>query len=324
MKPHLCIFLLANVALISGCTKGSSEGEEAGPAPAARVRVGLGEISAGDIDVTVTATGKTGALRQEKVLSPVAGKVIVLRALEGTRVRKGDVLAVILTRESQAAISGAEALLRGAKTDAQKSEAERMLRLAENSQSRVDVHAQFDGVVSNRAVNQGELVAENAELLTVLDLSTVYFNADVPLRNLTQVHPGDRTIVEFQSLPGARFHAIVDAISPQTDVQSQTVKARLRFTRQEPRTIAVLRTEMNGTAHIITGVHRNVLLVPKTALLRNDEMNSYSVVTITPDSIARIVEVGIGTSTDSTVEVSSRALKAGMPVVVEGNYALPD
>ena len=81
---------------------------------------------------------------------------------------------------------------------------------------------------------------------------------------------------------------------------------------------------MNGVARIVTGRHAGVLIVPKPALLRNDETDAYTVVVATADSLARIVQVGVGSRTDSTAEVSARGLLPGMRVVVEGNYALAD
>jgi multidrug efflux pump subunit AcrA (membrane-fusion protein) len=75
---------------------------------------------------------------------------------------------------------------------------------------------------------------------------------------------------------------------------------------------------------IVTGTHRNVLLVPKNALLRDDETNTCSVVTVTPDSLARAVAVVAGASTGDVVEVAAPELRQGVRVVVEGNYALPD
>ena len=118
-------------------------------------------------------------MRKEKSYAPIAGRVVALNALEGTEVQKGDVLAIIQTKESEATILGAESMLKSAVTAEQKSEAEHTLELARSTQSSVNVCAKFDGVVSTRSVSEGELVAENAELFTIVDLSTIDFLADV-------------------------------------------------------------------------------------------------------------------------------------------------
>jgi multidrug efflux pump subunit AcrA (membrane-fusion protein) len=66
------------------------------------------------------------------------------------------------------------------------------------------------------------------------------------------------------------------------------------------------------------------LFVPKAALLRNDEDNSYSVVMVTIDSLAKLIPVVVGTSDEHSAEIRSEQLRAGMMVVTEGNYALTD
>jgi membrane fusion protein (multidrug efflux system) len=215
-------------------------------------------------------------------------------------------------------------MLKSAATAEQKSEAEHTLELARSTQSSINICAKFDGVVSTRSVSEGELVAENAELFTIVDLSTIDFLADVPLRDVSSVQRGERASVSFQSVPAKRFPAIVDAINPQTDIQSQTVKVRLQFSTLNTSFLSLLRTEMIGTAQITTGIRRHALFIPKAALLRNDEDNSYSIVMVTADSLAKIIPVVVGMSDDTSAEIRGNQVRTGMMVVTEGNYALTD
>jgi membrane fusion protein, multidrug efflux system len=318
------ILLLSSARSIEGCRQKHEEGEGGPSVAKAIVPVKAGTVTERDAVVFVEAIGKTDALRKEKSYAPITGRILALRALEGSEVTKGDILATIQTKESEATILGAESMLKSAVTAEQKSEAERILQLARSTQSSVNVYAKFDGFVSTRSVSEGELVAENAELLTVIDLSTIDFLADVPLRDVASIQRGEHATVSFQSIPSTVFPAIVDAINPQTDIQSQTVKVRLSFLTMKNSLLSLLRTEMIGTAQITTGVRRHALFIPKTALLRNDEDNSYSVVMITADSLAKIVPVIAGITDGSSAEIRSEQLRAGMMIVTEGNYALTD
>jgi multidrug efflux pump subunit AcrA (membrane-fusion protein) len=81
---------------------------------------------------------------------------------------------------------------------------------------------------------------------------------------------------------------------------------------------------MIGTARIVTGLHKGVFIVPKSAVLRNDETNAYSIVTFTADSLACSLPVEIMGMTDSTVAITNHGLKDGMSIITEGNYALAD
>jgi multidrug efflux pump subunit AcrA (membrane-fusion protein) len=318
------VLILSTSIFMNGCRQKQSEDEGSPSSAKAVVTVKVGAVSERDAAAIVEAMGKTDALRKEKSYAPIAGRIVALKALEGTAVTKGDVLAIIQTKESEATILGAESMLKSAATAEQKSEAEHTLVLARSTQNSISVFAKFDGVVSTRSVSEGELVAENAELFTVVDLTTIDFLADVPLRDVSSVQHGEQASVRFQSLPDKQFPALVDAINPQTDIQSQTVKVRLRFSTLNNSVLSLLRTDMIGTAQITTGVRRHALFVPKAALLRNDEDNSYSVVALTVDSLAKIIPVVLGTSNDHVAEIRSEQLRAGMTVVIEGNYALTD
>jgi len=319
--PLLCAIPL--IAGLAGCTKHHADEDEGGTAVTPVVSVRTAPVVRGDIDVVVTATGTTDAVRKEKIVAPIGGVLIALKVLEGTPVRRGDVVAIIQPKETRAAITGAETLLREATNDRDRAEARRAMELARRGANNLEVRASTDAVVASRSVTEGEVVAEGADLMTLVDLGTLDFIADVPLLDVEKVHAGQKGGIIFQSLPGRRFDAVVEAVSPRSDAQSQTVRVRLAFAAlgAERR---LLRTDMGGVASIVTGVHSGVLIVPKEAVLRNDETNACTIVIVTPDSLARVVPAEVGTRTDSTAEVSGSGLAPGVPVVVEGNYSLTD
>jgi RND family efflux transporter MFP subunit len=321
-NSFLVLSLISATLLIQSCKKTAQDDEEGQP-PKARVVVSAERVRTGDVAVTVDVTGRTDALRKEKVLAPVAGWVASIKALEGTSFTSGEVMIVIRPKEAEAAITGAEALLRNAQTETQKAEAQRALTLAQASQSGIEVRAKLNSIVATRSVMEGELVAENAELFTLIDLSTVNFIADVPLQLLPKIRIHQQASVRLESMQKKDYDATVEAINPQTDVQSQTVKVRLKFSALPSSERFALKTDIMGTVRIITAVHRQALIIPRTALLRDDENETYSVVLVNSDSLAHIAPITIGVLTDSTAEITSGVTK-GMTVITRGNYALPD
>lgn len=312
--------VLVFIIIMSGCGPKQDNNQ---PSSQAVVAVKAAEIILGNIDVVVTATGKTEALRTIKVFSPVAGRIISMKVLAGTYVNPGDVLATIQTKESYAAVSGAEVLVHSATTPQEKEDARRALELARSTRSIVTVRSRFGGVVSVRNVSEGELVAENVELLTLLDLSTLVFAADVMLRDLPAIHAGQSAIVRFPSLPDIQFKASVDAINPQSNLQSQTIQARLRFV-ESPAKLKMVKVDMAGAASIVVSTHKNILVVPRAALLRNDETGSNTIVVLGTDSLSKTISVQVGAVSDSMVEISAPDLRPGLKIVTEGNYALGD
>jgi RND family efflux transporter MFP subunit len=289
------------------------------------VAVKVATVEVGSVERSFGATGRVGAQRQEKVYAPVSGTLLRLDAVEGESVSRGAVVATIRTKESQAQINGARTLLASARTPEEKAEAERTLRLAVATDNAATVRAPIGGIVTTRSAGQGELVAEGAELFSILDPSTLVFMANVPLAMVASARPGTPCRVRLDALPDQELAAVIAATSPQSDAQSQTVPARLRFVSLPSSIARLLKTDMAGTASIITGRHAGALLVPKRAVLRNDETGTSSVVIVGADSLAHIVEVEPGPARDSTtMAVSGDGLAPGMRVIVEGHYALAD
>lgn len=324
MKTFLITLLFALSFIVVSCAKKTASEEDEGGNVKATVAVKTISLHRGEMATVVESVGKVDALRKQKLFSPVAGKVTSLTALEGAAVAAGEVLAVIQTKESQSAIAGAEVLLRSSKSPEQKAEAQKALDLAKSSESSVAIRASFSGTVSTRSISEGEFVSENAELFTVIDFSTLVFVADVPARDLPSLSVGQHAAISLQTLTGKGLQASVEAINPQTDFTSQTLKVRLKFTGPASSLMKLLKTDMIGTARIVTGLHRGVFIVPKSAVLRNDETNAYSVVTFNADSLALSLPVDIAGMTDSTVAITNHGLKEGMSIISEGNYALAD
>ena len=324
MKTFLITLLFALSFIVASCAKKTASEEDEGGNVKATVAVKTISLHRGEMATVVESVGKVDALRKQKLFSPVAGKVTSLTALEGAAVAAGEVLAVIQTKESQSAIAGAEVLLRSSKSPEQKAEAQKALDLAKSSESSVAIRASFSGTVSTRSISEGEFVSENAELFTVIDFSTLVFVADVPARELPSLSVGQHAAISLQTLTGKGLQASVEAINPQTDFTSQTLKVRLKFTGPASSLMKLLKTDMIGTARIVTGLHKGVFIVPKSAVLRNDETNTYSVVTFNADSLALSLPVDIAGMTDSTVAITNHGLKEGMSIISEGNYALAD
>jgi len=317
------LLITLTIAFISCSRKAASEEEEGGNVKAT-VAVKTTILHKGEMETVIESVGKVDVLRKQKLFSPVAGRVTALTAFEGATVTAGEILAVIQTRESQAAITGAEALLRSASSPEQKAEAQKTLELAKSSENSVAIRSSFSGTVATRAISEGEFVSENAELFTVIDFSTLMFIADVPAANLPSLAVGQHAYISLQSLTGKALQGSVEAINPQTDLASQTLKVRLKFSASSAGLIRLLKTDMMGSARIVTGVQRGVFVVPKSSVLRNDETNAFSVVTFNVDSLAISVPVAITGMNDTDIAITNHGLKEGMSIITEGNYALGD
>ena len=89
VQPFMCCSIIAASLLIAGCRSKGNDNDEEKPAPKALVTVKIDVVKEHDAAITVSAVGKTDALRREKLCSPIAGKIVSLKVYEGSEVKQG-------------------------------------------------------------------------------------------------------------------------------------------------------------------------------------------------------------------------------------------
>ncbi len=125
---------------------------------------------------------------------------------------------------AKAALTAAEANLSVAQ--AQKTEAERLkselqtsLAKAERDLSFTRIVAPFDGVVANRAVQQGDYVQPGSRLLALVPTSTVYAEANFKETQLARMKPGQTATITVDALSGREIKGVVESLAPASGSQ---------------------------------------------------------------------------------------------------------
>lgn len=314
MKFLIPIACLAGVFI--GCSK-----EPASDFPAAvRVAVKTAVIHTGQIEETVAATGATILRREAQLRSPISGILAEFKFFNGDKLNVGEIVARVRTKESQASLAGAEELVRSAKTDKQREESRKALTLAQAAANTIYIRAPFDGILSSKSKSEMEVISEGDQIATLIDPSSIIFLADVPSSSLRRIRRGQHVQIRFGTKPGKVFHGIVHRIEPLVNPNDQTARVQVAFSPSDPD----LEGSLFGEATIVTGKRPNVLVVPVSALLKDDENNTASIMIVGTDSIAYKVIVTAGIKQDSVVEVSSPIISAGNFVIVQGHYGLSD
>src|SRR5262249_46360360 len=122
------------VLLCAACSrKKAAEASAPEPAPteAAGAPVRVAAPSRRNLTELLSAPGRTAAMAQLKVRAPFSGTLVELKVADGDFVHRGDALGTIVSRESEAALSGAREMAREAKSVAEKADADRAVALAE-------------------------------------------------------------------------------------------------------------------------------------------------------------------------------------------------
>ncbi len=313
-KSIAAIFVLA--AFISGCSNDAKET----PTPPVVVQVKVDYVRTGNIEQTVTATGQTSVQKVFQITSPLTGVIVKFKYYNGDIVNKGDEICLIRTKESQAAITGAELLLRNAVTSQQKSQAVSALMSARKNSNEIKITAPFTGILTKKIKNEGEVVVEGEQIGALINDASIIFIANVPAASISKIKKGEKVKLKFATREGKEFTGSIKTIEPSVNAADQTIPVQIQFDGRNK----IFEDALFGEASIFTNILSNQLIVPIKAILHNDEENTNSVYLVNSDSIAYSVSVEVIQRGDSTAAISSPSIKKGMPVIVEGSYGLPD
>lgn len=178
------------------------------------------------------------------------------------------------------------------------------------------IRSPIEGVVVEKSIMPGELLsAGDTQCFTVADLSRVWVMAQIFDADLDSVRVGDSAEVESGS--GAKILAgKVDNVSAEVDPNTQSVLARVVV--ENPGDF--LKKQMYVGVRIRSGEARDALLVPVTAVLRDDENLPFVYVVAADGSYARRpVDLGYR---DGDRMVIASGLNVGDKVVVDGSIFL--
>lgn len=191
-------------------------------------------------------------------------------------------------------------------------ELERAKLSMEEAQRRVDelsVRAPVDGFIGTLNVQDRMVVAANAPLMTLVDLSKLEVEIEVPETYVADLGIGMNAEV---TLPSGTATGKLSALSP--EVVKNMVLARVRFEGEQPKG---LRQSQRVTARLLIEEKPNVLTVARGSFVES-EGGRYAYVV--DNGIATRTPIRLGATSLAAVEILS-GLKQGDKIVVSGTDA---
>ncbi len=178
----------------------------------------------------------------------------------------------------------------------------------------VSIASPIAGVVVDRHISVGQAVTQGNELMTVMNLSSVIIEAQLPESHATRVQAGQRLTARLPGLPDRPFEGRVESVGNTVDPAKRTVSVRARITNAG----AILKHEMAVEVRIATGVRKEALLVPVTAIVEDEGIK---VVYVKEDNKYERRPVTVGTINYQFAEILS-GVEEGEEVVTAGAYQL--
>lgn len=303
-------------------------------------------------------TGSVTTRRLSRLSPEVAGLVARLHVDEGDEVRQGDALLELdrviaeIDRDSAAArVKEAQARLKEAVR--QKNEAAQLVakkhipptrhdaalaavevdtaaleRLKKELQrqeeiiARHTIHAPFDGVITQKMVEQGEWVKIDTPLFELTEIGRLRVNVPVPQFYFDDVQLGTPVRLAFDAYPGRSFPAEVTMKVPMSNETARTFPVRIDLDNSDrliaPGMSARVLFQLGNAAS------EQALLLSQDALVRKPD-GSELVWVIRPDGEgmkASQVAVSTGRAYRENIEITAGDVQAGDRVVVRGNEIL--
>jgi RND family efflux transporter MFP subunit len=332
---------------LAGCR---GEPEETGATAAeAVVTVGPENVAVAELSELRSGPAVSGSLEPRQsatIRAEVSGSVLRTHAEEGARVKRGALLAELddtavrdafLSARSQ--VRSAESALELARRNAERAgrlaqagalperdlesarwnatnaegalaDAKARLAAATEDLENTRVRAPFDGVVSERQADAGDVVQVGAALFTVVDPGSLRLEASVPADQLGRLRPG--TPVEFHVNGIDRgFTGTIERINPVVDPTTRQVRIYVRI----PNVGQALAAGLYAEGRVATDTKRAVA-VPVTAVdhrgttpllhvLEGGRVSEVQVRLGVRDEAAELVEVLAGAARGDTVLLGS-------------------
>lgn len=285
-----------------------------------------------------------------RVYPIVSGSVSKVNASLGDYVKKGEILATILSTDislyqkdyavAKANYEIAEGnLVRSTElykagmlsskeyAEAQKdfsnafsefNEKKQVLELYGGSEKDLDamfrVVAPRSGYIVERNINEGTQIRnDNAmNIFTISDLETVWVWANVHESDMARVKEGDFVTVRTIAYPDMEFKGTIKKIGTMLDPQSRVIRVRTELVNKE----GLLKPEMFANVMITPQNLVKVLSVPTAAVVL--ENNNYYVMKETGHNTFEKIQIRTGKNYDHSTEILA-GLKAGDRIISEGS-----
>jgi len=303
------------------------------------VPVKVVQLVPGELRVIVNAT-TTSTVKSEYEVTLSAqrtGKVVSLPVREGDRVNAGRLIAKLdLTEEavqSESVLAQSRATYAEAEKNLKRSEdlftggmiaqqdldaAQKAFEVARSQYdaSRDDVQvkkdysvvrAPFDGVVSKKYAEQGELLLPGKQIVTIVDPERIYVLATIDEVDVGRLQLGQPVSITVDAFPGEKFDGTVRRISPIVSggkLETRTADVWVYFTRKDDR----LKPGMSADVEILIATLQKVLSVPSQAIIEREGKKQVYVTEAKEaraggTTTARIRPVEIGTSNWISTEI---------------------
>ncbi|KAF0237815.1 MAG: membrane fusion [Prolixibacteraceae bacterium] len=273
-----------------------------------------------------------------------SGKVVGIYFEEGTRVKKGDLLAKINDRPLQAQLLKLKAQIKLSEekefrqrqllesdaisresydqvaTELQSLQADIMLIEARISET--EMRAPFDGIVGLRMISEGAFATTQTKIVRLVKISPLKIEFSIPERYAGEVTPGFPIKFAIDGI-SKEFDAVVYAVDPKIDINTRTIVVRALYPNKNEElkpgryaSVTTLLSQIENAVSIPTEAVIPEMEGEKVFIYRNGKAEQVRVVTgLRTESHIQIKE-GLNFG-DTLLTTAILQLRQGLPVQLD-------
>jgi membrane fusion protein, multidrug efflux system len=311
-------------------------------------------VAIADIAETVSGVGSVEAIRDVRVASETAGRVLKVYVDVGAVVKEGQPLIQVDAELKEAGADQARAQMLAARTNLEKSKKDyertqklfatgdvadielegyrlgyesaeaqykgaiAALRVAERQVSDSRIKAPVAGVVATRKTEVGEMVAPGMEIANIVDISSLKVKLSIAEEDIMKLRVGQPATLSIDSRPGERYVGKIHTVGAKSETpngHTYPVEVVMQNRGQNQPKVG-----MFARVEIQVGLAKGALAIRKESLV-DDGANP--TVFVAKEGVARLRSVKLGLRGQDLIEVVS-GLSKGELVISFGQKALKE
>ena len=297
----IVIIMVTLVAVYLACSNGSDGHENA-------AKYKEFTVERGTFRVAVTASGVVKPIDRIEIKSKASGEIVDLPVEQGDEVLKGDLIARLDQKDERTAVAQAQADLDIAQAELNQAQriydrrnelfdrqliseeewnqielsrtvargklvqATTVLDRAEERLSESVVRAPIDGVILQKYVEKGQIIASGVSnvgggtpIVDIADMSSVYIEAGIDEIDIGKIGVGQAADVIAEAYPQMHFTGRVVRIAPEARIEQNVTLFDVIV--EVENTEGKLKSGMNASIEITIVEKNNILLIPAIALM---------------------------------------------------------
>jgi hypothetical protein len=286
------IFIIIAVGLVS-CTNHIPEKQ----IRQAKAQVRTTRIEQGQLSDYLSFSGKTVYLNNNNIVAPIRGYITKLNIKPADKVKKGDELFVIQSRESYA--------LKNSNSPA-------------SHYGEIRINAPAKGVINRLIVFQTPVYVDaGSTLCNIVETGSLYASVEIPFEYVSFAKQGSKCEIILPD--NTKLSATFSKTLTQMNESSQTLNVLAKINSKE-----ILPENMVIQVNLNYDLNTQSQIIDKNCVLTDALMKEFWVMKLINDTTAVKVKVATGKQNHEQVEIISPVFDKNDSFISEGGYGLGD